>query len=238
MIYEWYTGSDRSEEIPRATAELDRQFDLVPINERLERLQRLLEHEKDPNWRGYFRFRIALDLKAADRTEEARAALSDAVREFEPLAANIRDVMPQYTGALHWLILDHLRLDRDAEMIADYACTLAANMSESMLGSMGVALSYGYLARALNCVGHDRQLPLCYRLALSFAIRAHHAEPDDPLFLEQLVYCYFNVRDATHCRLAYEMFTKVGPPEDLKARVDEFMRTRFHEIGGSLERPS
>ncbi|OYV98837.1 MAG: hypothetical protein B7X11_05805, partial [Acidobacteria bacterium 37-65-4] len=100
MIFEWYSGSDRSGEIPRAIADLDRQFDHLSIEERLERLQGLLGLEEDPNWRGYLRFRIALDMEAADRSEGARAALSDAIREFDPLAGNIRDVMPQYTGSV------------------------------------------------------------------------------------------------------------------------------------------
>jgi hypothetical protein len=238
MIYEWYSGSDRSGEVPRALADLDRRFHELSIGERLDRLRTLLEREEDANWRGYLRFRIALDLKVAERTEEAREALSDAVKEFDALAGNIRDVMPQYTGSLHRMILDHLSLDTDAETIAEYGSILAANMSESLLDSFGVSLSYGYLARALIRIGHQHKLSLCYRLALTFAIRAHHAEPDDPIFLETLLYCYFNVRDAERCRLAYDMFKKVGPPEELRHRVGEFMRTRFHEIGGKLEEPS
>jgi hypothetical protein len=238
MIYEWYSGSDRSEEIPRALAELDRRFHDLPIEERLKRLETLLERERDANWRGYLRFRIALDLKATQRTEAARAALLAAIADFDPLAGNIRDVMPQYTGALHRMILDHLQLDSDAEAVAEYGSVLAANMSESLLDSFGVSMSYCYLARALNRIGHKHHLSLCYRLALVFAVRAHHAEPDDADFLETLLYCYFNVRDAEHCRLTYDMFTKVGPPEELRQRVDEFMRTRFQEIGGKLDEPS
>lgn len=238
MIYEWYTGSDKTGEVPRATAELDRDFDQIPIEERLERLGALLKRERDPNWRGYFRFRIALDLKAAERTDEARAALFDAVRDFDPLAGNIRDVMPQYTGALHWLIMDHLWLDSDKEMIAEYATIVVANLSESMLPAAGISLTLNYLASALNRIGYEQGLPLCFRLALGLAVRAHHAEPEDPGNLEVLIYCYFNVGDAAHCRVAYEMFTKVGPPEEARSRVDEFMRTRFHEIGGRLETAS
>ena len=146
--------------------------------------------------------------------------------------------MPQYTGAFHWLILDHLWLDSDAEMIAEYASIVLANLGESLLSATGISLTCGYLAGALNRVGHARKLPLCYRLALNFAIRAHHAEPDDPGALEELVYCYFNVKDVHHCRIAYEMFSKLRPPDDLRQKVDEFMRTRFHEIGGKLEDPS
>lgn len=238
MIYEWYSGSDRSGEVPKAIADLDRRFHDLSVEKRLARLQTLLAHEDDRNWRGYLRFRIALDLKTAGRVEDAQAALSAAIKEFDPLAANIRDVMPQYAGAFHRMILDHLWLDRDAEIIAEYGSVLAANMSESMLDSFAIATSYGYLARALNRVGHEHGLALCYRLALHFAIKAHHAEPDDPIFLETLIYCYFNVRDPEQCRIAYEMLSKVGPPEDLKKRVADFMRVRFHEIGGRLESPS
>ena len=233
-MYEWYSGSDRSEGVPTALAELDRNFFEVALEDRLNRLEGLLGREDDPNWRGYLRFRIALDLKTAGRTEDARLALLGAIQEFEPLAGNLRDVMPQYAGALHWLILDHLWLDRDTEAIADYASIVVANLSESMLIAPGVALTCRYLAGALNRLGHERNLPLLYRLALSLAIRAHHAEPDSPLHLEELIYCYFSVRDAAHCRLAYEMFTKVGPPEDARVRVNEFMRARFHEIGGKV----
>lgn len=238
MIYEWYTGSDHSGEIPRALADLDRRFVELPVGERLKRLQDLLDRETDANWRGYLRFRIALDLKAAEQMEEARAALSAAITEFDPLAANIKDVMPQYTGAYHWLILDHLWLDSDAETIADYAAVVVANLEESLLGPPGISLTFRYLAGALNRIGHDHHLPLLYRLALNFSIRAHHAEPDEPIHLEQLVYGYFNVRDPQHCQLAYDMFKKVGPPEEIQQRVTEFLRTRFHEIGGKLEEPS
>ncbi len=238
MIYEWYSGSDKTGAVPGALAELDRQFDQLPIEERLRRLQGVLEREADPNWRGYLRFRIALDLKAAGRTEDARAALQESIAEFEPLAGNIRDVMPQYTGALHRMVLDHLEIDRDNETVFEYAGTVAANMSDSLLDSFGMSLSYGYLARALSRIGHDHKLVPCYRLALAFAIRAHHGEPDDPIFLETLLYCYFNVRDADHCRLAYDMFRKADPPAEVRKRVDEFMQTRFHEIGGKLETPS
>ncbi len=238
MIFEWYSGSDRTGEIPREIAQLDRQLDDLSIDERLRRFKRLLPLEEDPNWRGYLRFRIAVDLKAAERTEDARAALSDAIREFEPLAGTIRDVMPQYVGALQWMILDHLNLDTDAEAIADYASIVAANMSEGSLPTPGQSLTLSYLAGALNRMGHQRRLSLFYKLALNFAIRAHHVEPDDPFFLEELVYSYFNVRDVEHCRLAYEMFNKVGPPQEQKTRVDDFMRNRFHEIGGTLEIPS
>lgn len=234
MMYEWYSGSDRSGGVPAALADLDRHFFEVPLEERVQHLEDLLGREEDPNWRGYLRFRIALDLKAAGRVDDARLALLDAIKAFEPLAGNLRDVMPQYAGALHWLILDHLWLDRDTEMIADYASIVVANLSESMLIAPGVALTCGYLAGALNRLGHQRQLPVMYRLALSLALRAHHAEPDSPLHLEELIYCYFSVRDAAHCRLAYEMFTEVGPPEDARTRVNEFMRSRFHEIGGKV----
>ena len=237
MIYEWYSGSDASQGIPEELSELNRQFFDVPIEERLRVFNSLLDREEDPNWRGYFRFCIALDLKAIEQTDDSKKALTEAIREFDPLAGNIRDVMPQYTGALLRMIVDHLRIDADAETIAEYAAVLVANQGESMLGSFDTALSYLGLARALNRIGTDHRLPLCYTLALHFAIRAHHAEPDEPLFLEHLIYCYFNVRDADHCRLAYEMFGKVGPPLELKQRVDEFMRTRFHEIGGTLDVP-
>ncbi len=238
MIYERYSGLDTSGEIPQTLAKLDRDFDSVPVEERLKLLESLLARERDPNWRGYFKFSVALDLKALERTEDARETLSRAIREFDPLAGNIRDVMPQYTGAFYSMILDHLWVDDDAETIAEYGSILAANMGESMLNSFGVALSFGYLARAMSAVGYAHGLQLCHRLALAFALRAHHAEPDDPMFLETLLYCYFNVRDAQHCGQVYEMFLRVGPPDDMKQRVDRFMRERFHEIGGNLGLPT
>lgn len=238
MIYEWYSGSDRSGQVPEAIAEIDRVFEELGVEERLKRLAGILDRERDPNWRGCLRFRTAMNLKLAGRHDEAGAEFFRAIEEFDPLGGNIRDVMPQYTESLLRLIVDHLQLDTDAEVIAEYGSIIAANMNESMLDSLGTSLTWSYLSGALNRIGHERKLPICYRLALNFAIRAHHEEPDDPIFLEQLIYCYFNVRDREHCRLAYQMFGKVGPPKDLKSRVDEFMRARFQEIGGRLENPS
>ena len=114
MIFEWYSGSDESGEIPRALALMDREFGGLTAEERLRRLRSLLTRERDPNWRGYLRFRIALELKELKNTKDAQATLREAIREFDPMAGNIRDVMPQYTGALHSLIVDHLWADNDA----------------------------------------------------------------------------------------------------------------------------
>ena len=238
MIYEWYSGSDRSQRVPSALAMLDQHLDEVPSEGRLERLEALLGRERDPNWRGYLLVRMAGDLKVAGRTDEAKRRLADAIGEFEPLAGNIRDVMPQYAEALQRMIFDHLRIEQDVEVIAEYATILAANMGQSGLASRDMALTYCTLAGALDRIAREHELPVCHRLALNFAIRAHHTEPDDPICLERLISSYFNVRDAPHCRLAYEMLGKAGPPEDLKGRVDHFMRTRFHEIGGTPGNPS
>lgn len=235
MIYEWYSGSDRSGKVPSGLARLDQSFDEAPAQGRLERLQALLSREKDPNWRGYLLVRLAGELKAAGQTDDARRRLAEAIEEFEPLAGNIRDVMPHYAEALQRMIFDHLRIEQDAEAIAQYAMILAANMGESRLASRDMALSYCSLARVLHHIGREHELPICYRLALNFALRAHHAEPDDPVVLEAVVHAYFNVGDREHCRLAYEMFGKAGPAEELKDRVDKFMRLRFREIGGTLE---
>ena len=54
MIYEWYSGSDKSGETPQALAELDREFQHLSTEERLERLQSILRRERMPTGKGIF----------------------------------------------------------------------------------------------------------------------------------------------------------------------------------------
>lgn len=179
-----------------------------------------------------------MNVQMAGSNEETLAAFSVAHEEFEPLAGKLRHVPPQHASVLYHLVVGHLNVNEDVDRIVEYASTLLAIMSDGQLGTYEIAMVCGYLAHGLDNIGNRHKLQGCVRISLNMVLRAHHAEPEDQKFLEHLIHCYFNVRDPVRCRLAYEMFTQVDPPDEDTQMVDVFMLTRFHEIGRKLETPS
>ncbi len=230
MIYEWYSGSDKSLTVPQRLSELDHSDPEPTADERMTVLRELLRIEQDKNWRGYLYGRLGAILDGGGREAEAVEAYTEAFREFDPLARNFRDVVGWYCQALYGMAQAHARTG-EFEEVAEFTSAIIANIDEIGWHPFYEAMAHAYQGLAFNMLGNKTSLSFFYSLALGSYLRAHHLAPEDPDFLKGLVHGYFNLGDKEHFILSYEMFEKVAEPGEVRDEVVKFVRERASEIG-------
>lgn len=231
MIYEWYSGSDKSMRVAEQLNKVNDPGSELSDDEQIAVLRELLRIEQDRNWRGCLHALMGFRHQEGKREEDAVAAYTEALKEFDPLAGNLRDVIQHYCEALYGMINLRYIKTGEFEKIAEYSSIIMAHMDEVIFLGHPKSMVYAYQSQAFNILGNKTSVPCFHSLALASALRAHHLAPDDPLFLEGLMYCYFHHRDKQHLILTYEMFERVSERGEVQDRVRQFVRERAGEIG-------
>jgi tetratricopeptide (TPR) repeat protein len=226
MIFEWYSGSDETLEVPKKLYEYEDTKDSIPYRKRVRFLEDVLSHERDLNWRAAIRYTIGDVHFFEDHKDEANRLFTEAEAEFDPFAANFRDVREEYCRTLYRLIGHHYFEPGPAERVADWGTRITQNLTGPWLYEFERFMLYSYLGGAFNDLGKTHDLPWCYRVALNYYYSAHHLEPNGAGLLESIIYCHFNLDELDKCKAMYEVFLRVADRYEHKERVTEFMRTR------------
>jgi tetratricopeptide (TPR) repeat protein len=231
MIYEQYSGSDSSKGVAKILAKLDAHYDELSADERIAALQEALRLESDPNWKGYLLSRVGAAYELDRRLDEAASAYTDAVSAFDPLAGNFVDVVETYCLSFEGLIRRRLTDDEyEPGKLAAAAISFLAFADMTDIEGSVRAMVFAWFARSLTSLGYRTGDRALHELALPVALRAHHMEPQEPSFLRELVYCYFNLRNADKCSEAFSAFMEVAEPGEARDHLITFMRDRFVEI--------
>lgn len=226
MIFEWYSGSDTTLFVPKRLDEYEEQYDSMSEPERVHLLQDALGHEHDLNWRGRIRYMIGDVLFFAGAKDEAIAHFEQAEREFDPFAANFRDVGEAYCRTLYRLVEHRYFEEGRFPLIVDYGTRIIQALHGPWLFAIERSALLRMMAGAFSDLGKTPGHDWCYRIALSYYTAAHHLEPNAADLLESMVYCHFSLGDLKSCQKVYDAFLQVAARYEYKAKVDEFMRTR------------
>jgi tetratricopeptide (TPR) repeat protein len=230
MIYQWYTGSDSSKEVPRRLARLDRGKAANSLDDTVAILRELLRIETDPNWRAYLLWRIGSELIGAARVEEGIAALLEAEAHFDPLLPTICDLVAEYCATLFTLIVVHYYKKGDFEKVAELAVTIVTELPNSTLNGSEKADVYFYQGFALEMLAKRHSLNWLHPVALASYLKWHRLDPEEPSCLEHLAYSYFNVGDMERSDIAARMCLEVEPEVENRGRVEKFLRDNARKL--------
>jgi tetratricopeptide (TPR) repeat protein len=230
MIYQWYSGSDSSKEVPRRLTKLDRGAAAASLDDTLATLRDLLRIEKDPNWRGYLLSRMGSELLSAHRREEGIAMLLEAETQFDPLLPTICDLVAEYCDALFSLIVGHYSEKDDFAKVAALATAIVADLPDSKLSSPDRAAIYFYQGFAFEMLAKHHSLGCLNSVALASYLKWHRLNPEEPACLEHLTYSYFKVGDMERAGIAARMCLEVEPGGEIRERVEKFLRDHGRQL--------
>lgn len=230
MIYQWYTGSDSSREIPRRLTRLERDGSATSSDDRLATLRDLLRIEKDPNWRGYLLSRIGSELVAADHRKEGFAALLEAESEFDPLLPTMCDLVAERCDVLFGLIVGYYFENDDFGKTATLATTIIADLADSRLTGPDRAAVHFYQGFAFEMLAKRHSLDCLNSVALASYLKWHRLNSEEPACLEHLAYSYLQAGDMERSGIAAKMCLEVEPPAEIRDRVERFLRDHAGEL--------
>jgi len=222
MLYEWYSGSDTTEDVPRRISSILDQEDGEPSVASVPALLDILEIERDPNWRAYIRTMVAIRFNRAQEVEKSIRWFLEAREEFDPIARNFMDVVQSYCRCLYYLATDYyVDCDDPGEMLA-LTLTILAYWEETDFDQFERLLVLQSIKTALDQLGHQGGNTFFYRAALGIIQAAHHLEPDDVGILESLLYSYYNVDDIPHAKEVLRWYLERARRDEFYERVLEF----------------
>jgi hypothetical protein len=224
MPFEWYSGSDRSLEVPRTLMRLEHELVDLANAERVQLLKAVLVHEVEPNWRAFLRSRIARELLESGKEDDAHALLVETAMEFDPLAASFLSVVEEFVWLQYTLIKDFHVKAQDWHAIAVAGMAVLAVLELGDLVRFEEAMIMGYTSKALRILAEESGETIPYSVALPLALRAHHMFPEDEGYLEQLVYLYYHLGRADQCKRVFDSLQELGLSSGVQERTAEFMR--------------
>ena len=226
MIFEWYSGSDKSRWVAGRLYEYSLRKDAMKVEDCVAFLRSTLQRETDRNWRGLILYIVGDVLFLSGEESDAIRPFSEAEGEFDPFAANFRDVGEEYCRTLYRLAAHHY-LDVDSEeRIIDWGTRIIQNLKGPWLDDFEKFMLFNYVGGAFNSLGIRDKAPWCHRVALNYYYSAHHIDPNEPSCLEWIIYCHSNLGELDKCRELYEIFLVVANTYEFRSRVEDFMRTR------------
>jgi tetratricopeptide (TPR) repeat protein len=236
MIYQWYSGSDTSKEVPRRLTKLNQGAAATSLDDTLATLRDLLRIETDPNWRGYLLSRIGSELLGADRREEGIATLLEAETQFDPLLPTICDLVAEYCDALFSLIVGYYSENDDFAKVAALATAIVADLPNSKLSGPDRAAIHFYQGFAFEMLAKRHSLDCLNSVALASYLKWHRLNPEEPACLEHLAYSYFKVGDMERSGIAARMCLEVEPGGEIRERVEKFLRDHGRQLACGKEK--
>jgi tetratricopeptide (TPR) repeat protein len=229
MEYEWYSGSDTTQEIPRRLSRLHGKENDWPLDKRIEELKQLLAEEGDTNWKAYLYYCIAQELRQADQKDEGLHFFEQAFDTFDTLARNFEGVVEQYCRTAYHLVTDCYIDSGKPDMAAAVGLAALSWLDCAGFDEFEASMFLSALGTAFNLLGNRDGEPWLYQAALGFKLRAHHLEPEDPGRIQGVIYSLYNVDRRQDCLRAFEMFQQVAEGFELKDEVERFVLERVAE---------
>ncbi len=228
MIFERYSGSDKSGDIPKRYARFLYAMEGLSREQRLSFYDELLNEEKDSNWRGFWKYgRAVQHLLDPEQKADLVAGLEEALVEFDLLAANFPHVENEYARALFVLIGEHYIESEDTKTLFEYALRLLPHVEGMRPDAEERCDVYSLIGDALLAMARKQESRLLYRAAVDFHVTAHHAQPEEPGPLASLVYAYCGAGDYDRAQVVYGMFKDLGVPFEDEEQLHAFWREAF-----------
>lgn len=224
MIFEWYSGSDKTLEIPKRLRAFEETKETLSLAERVHALRQMLTHEQDGNWKGVIAYMMGEECLHEGQEGEARHWFSEAIRSFVPRAANFRDVAEEYCRTAYRLAELAYSNNGPAEEVLELSTRAILGLGEPWLYKFEKYLLLRMLGGAVNDLGKKTGCEWAYSVASNFYWAAHHIDPEEPGLLEALLYCHFNLRQYDDCHQIFRMFAQVADRYEHRARVEDFYR--------------
>lgn len=198
MIFEWYTGSQKSSKKAKQFYKLFfRLREQLPLETLIRRIERLAKRERDRNVRAKFLAAArSLRLRLGDRASHSYPA-EKLLKEFDPYAANFPWVIGEYLDTCLSAVAESAKDHEREEVGLSNAPHALAQVLWSDVGLDEDTSNdaVGMLASALLHLGEEFDSPVLLRMAVVAAIRAHHGDPEDPAALWVLARAYKRLGD-------------------------------------------
>lgn len=230
MLYEWYSGCDSTKAVPHRINAFDSTYENLTADQRTNFLTETLGVERDRNWRGYLFTRLGREFEYQSRPDEAVRAYDSSLQEYDPYGANFQDVVDSYCRSLDGLVRLSYSDEKEPDRMVAAGIAILAFHDLTQLSMEERAILFGWLARGLTTLAYRTGRRILHELALPVALRAHHIQPEFPGYLRELVYCYFNLGNATMCEAAYRDYLRVAEKGEARDQLERFMMERFVEI--------
>lgn len=194
MIFEWYTGSDKTKKRVKTFFRLYYHSRERSTTQALVRqIEKLAKRERDRNMRAKF---LTIARSVQEGHESKSGGRSQLITEFDPYAGNFPWVVPQYLEACRAAQNTVPTQDEKEGLLraAPYAFAQAL-WSDSRSDADSFAISLGTIADALTYLGENLGSTLLFEMACIAAIRAHHVDTEEPAPLRILAAAYRGLGD-------------------------------------------
>lgn len=226
MIFDWYSGSDLSAQVPKGIRELS----LVPEEGQkkpcIDEFQKLLDLERDRNWRGYLLYYLAHQHHLAGDEERAKDTLHRALDEFDLFARNFRDVEVQYANTLYHLAKAVYWETDDTDSVVEYALRILPYQDCLRNSREGKELFeiLDMVGEALFSKATENEDKSLYRIALDFFLRAHQIDPDNPNTLARIAYSHYGAGNDDEAKTAFAAYERLEEETGLRYQHAEHLR--------------
>lgn len=227
MLFEWYSGSDSSKEVPRAIDRYSDKLEELSIEgfspeERYAELSAILEKEQERNWQAYLLFYIGgIYLSIGDKAK-ARPFLERALSRFDILASSFRDVSWEHANCLYQLLV--IVNAGNEEGWVELALRAVAFVEDMRPTEGEMTTLFSIAGGALYELAEGRQAVSFYRVAQDWLAVSHHLRPEWPEVLETLVYVTYGAEDDATARRVYEMFEELDPAYEGRPEFEAFVK--------------
>lgn len=220
MIYEWYTGSDRTKGIAR---EFEKVFfrlrNKLPVEEIIRRIKELAQREQDANMRAKFLTAAArLHLQHPEKVEQG-LSMGEVVKLYDPLAANFPWVVTDYLEACLWASMEAGQTgDEQARLAATPYVLALALWQQGRLDQTTAIWAIRMVAESLLELGRKFGSRTLLEMAVVAAVRAHHWDPDEPATLEVLAEAHGLLGDIGAERRVFDELCELDPRKKSQAK--------------------
>lgn len=197
MIFEWYTGWQKSKKKAKKFYELYfRSREKLPVETLIRQIEALAQRERDRNMRAKFLVAARrLRLKRADEASNSPPA-EELLKEFDPYGANFPWVIPEYLDACFSAVAEK----GGGHGQEAWASKAPYAFAEVLWSNTGVDEdtyndAVTMLASALLHLGEKFDSPVLFQMAVVAATRAHHGDPEEPAPLRVLARAYKRLGD-------------------------------------------
>jgi len=227
MLFEWYSGSDSSKEVPMAIGRYsDKLEELWPDGfspeDRHAALSAILEKEQEPNWQAYLLFYIGDIYLSIDDKVRARPFLEQALSRFDIFASSFQDVRCEYANCLYQLLV--ILSDAAEEGWIGLALRAVAFVEDMRPTEAERARLFWEAGSALYRLAEGTETASLHRVARDWVAVSHHLRSESPGILKLLLYTSYGCEDDAMARRVYEMLEELDPDYEGRAELEAFVK--------------
>lgn len=191
MIFEWYTGSDKTKKRAKTFFRLYYQSRERSTTQALARqIEKLAKRERDCNMRAKF---LAAGRRLQPNESDERSTTvsrEEILKEFDLYAANFPHVVREYLDTCLRAVASCSHGERVQWLSSAPLAFAQVLWSDSGLDGDTADDAVCMIAEMLLALAEDFNSPILLEMAVMAALRAHHGDPEDPAPLRVLAWAY------------------------------------------------